>query len=119
MPRPLFPTPLGAEFATRERCHITELLNDDQVPGVSLARCRVEPGVTTELHRLDVAEYYVVEAGHGLMRVGDEHFPVGPGDRVAIPAGSPQCIRNDGDGDLVFLCLCQPRFSAAGYEPLE
>lgn len=110
----------GREFYTRERVHVTELLNDAAVPDVSLARCRVEPGVTTELHRLDVAEWYVIERGEGLMEVGGgEPFAVGPGDVVAIPAGTSQRITNTGDHDLVLQCVCVPRFTGEGYTPLE
>lgn len=110
----------GYEFYTRERVYVTELLNDAAVPDVSLARCRVRPGVTTELHRLDVAEWYVLEQGQGMMQVGDgEPFAVGPGDVVAIPPGTPQRITNTGAGDLVLQCVCVPRFTEDGYTPLE
>jgi mannose-6-phosphate isomerase-like protein (cupin superfamily) len=110
----------GSEFYTRERVYVTELLNDAAVPQVSLARCRVLPGVTTELHRLDVAEWYVLEQGSGLMEVGGgEPFAVGPGDVVAIPAGTSQRITNTGATDLVLQCVCVPRFTEDGYTPLE
>lgn len=108
------------EVLTRERCYITELLNDPAVPRASLARCRVPPGVTTELHRLAVDEWYVVSEGHGRMEVGGEPpFEVAPGDAVAIPAGCAQRIENHGAADLVFQCLCLPRFTPECYEPLE
>lgn len=107
------------EFATSERCFITELLNHPTRPELSLARARVTPGVTTELHALDVEETYVIEAGSGVMEVGGEHFRVGPGDSVRIPEGTPQRIENDGSVDLVFLCLCRPRFRPEGYASLE
>lgn len=108
------------EILTRERCYVRERLNDPRVPGLSLARCRVEPGVTTERHRLSVAEWYVVERGRGRMEVGDDPaFDVGPGDAVAIPAGVAQRITNTGDGDLVFHCVCTPRFTPSCYEALE
>jgi len=110
----------GGEFYTTEGCHIRELLNDPRVPETSLATARVEPGITTALHRVDVREWYVIVAGSGLMTVGDgDAFPVGPGDTVVIPAGVPQRIRNTGDGDLVFHCICQPRFRQDGYESLQ
>lgn len=109
-----------AELETRERCFIRELLNDSAVPDASLAECRVEPGVTTELHRLAVAEWYVVSHGRGMMEVdGGLPFEVAPGDVVAIPAGSSQRIRNTGDDELLFQCLCVPRFTPACYESLE
>ncbi len=108
------------EFWTRERCYITELLNGDEWPEVSLARCRVEPGVTTELHSLDVAEWYVIEQGEGRMHVGSlEPFDVVPGDTVAIAPDESQQIHNTGKEDLVFLCVCAPRFNTDSYTPLE
>jgi mannose-6-phosphate isomerase-like protein (cupin superfamily) len=108
------------ELWTSERCYIAELLNDEQAPEVSVARSRVEPGVSTQLHSLSVAEWYVIEAGTGLMSVGDETpRRVGVGDVVAIPGGVAQKIQNDADFDLIFLCVCTPRFSQECYTSLE
>lgn len=117
----LIPGDAGPEEVwTSERCYIRELLNDPRAPDVSLAECRVEPGVTTELHRLSVAEWYLIRAGSGLMQVGDgEPFAVDAGDTVAIPAGAAQRISNRSDDDLIFLCLCVPRFTPSCYEALE
>ena len=111
---------LPEETWTTERCWITELLNDPATPDVSLARTRVEPGVTTELHKLSVLEWYVIEDGQGLMRVGDqEPFPVGPGDSVRIPVDCEQQITNTGASDLLFLCVCVPRFEVQSYTACE
>ena len=108
------------EFWTAERCYISEILNDERRPDVSVARCRVEPGVTTELHALSVSEWYVIKAGTGLMRLGNEPpFPVAPGDTVTIPKHAPQQITNTGQEDLCFLCVCAPRFSQECYTSLE
>jgi mannose-6-phosphate isomerase-like protein (cupin superfamily) len=120
MAPPIIKTSNRDEFLTRERCFVRELTNTPDVAKFSLAEARVEPGVTTELHRLDVDEWYVITGGGGTVEVGeDPPTPVGPGDIVVIPAGTPQRIHNDGDADLVFLCLCLPRFRPDGYEPLE
>jgi mannose-6-phosphate isomerase-like protein (cupin superfamily) len=111
---------VGAEFLTRERVYITERLNDPAVPRVSLADTRVEAGVTTELHRLSVDEWYVIQFGTGLMEVGGaEPFEVGAGDTVVIPAGVSQRITNTGKRDLRFQCICMPRFTLQSYETLE
>ena len=108
------------EVWTRERCFVTELINDAAWPELSLARCRVEPGITTELHVLSVHEFYVIESGRGRMRVGDEApFEVAPGATVTIPQQTPQCITNTGDEDLVFLCVCAPRFTVENYTSAE
>jgi mannose-6-phosphate isomerase-like protein (cupin superfamily) len=111
---------MTTEFYTRERCFITELLNDPADPEVSLARCRVESGVTTELHKLRVSERYIIIEGQGLMRLGaDQAFAVKVGDTVHIGADQPQQITNTGQTDLVFLCICSPRFTTECYYPLE
>ena len=116
----LIPCGGGEEILTRERVHVRERLNDDAVPEVSLADCRVEPGITTELHRLSVAEWYVVYEGTGLMEVGErEPIAVGPGDSVEIPPGIAQRITNTGSADLRIQCICLPRFTADCYESLE
>ena len=108
------------EFWTSERCYITELLNDVEQPEVSLARTRVEPGVTTQLHALSVAEWYVLEQGQGLMQVGDgAPFSVRDGDTIAVPKSVAQRITNTGRDDLVFLCVCVPKFSQECYTSLE
>ena len=109
-----------AETWTAERCYITELINTEDQPEVSLARARVEPGVTTRLHQLSAYEWYIIERGHGLMRIGDEApFEVRTGDTVAIPKDTPQQITNSGDEDLRFLCVCVPKFSEERYVSLD
>ncbi len=88
---------------------------------MSLARCRVLSGVTTELHSLhDVTEVYVIQRGDAEMDNGvDAPFCVTVGDAITIAPGQAQRIRNTGGGDLVFLVICTPRFTAACYYPLE
>ena len=116
----LIPNKNPQEILTSERCHIRELLNDRRVPETSLAETRVPPGVTTQLHRLGVAEWYIIREGNGLMELGGgEPFAVASGDVVAIPPQTSQRITNRGPGDLKFLCLCLPAFSPECYESLE
>lgn len=110
----------AGEILTTERCYIRELLNDASLPDVSLARSRVLPGVSTQLHALTVLEWYVIEAGRGLMRVGDAPpFSVSAGDAIQILPNTHQQISNTGDTDLLFLCVCTPRFTPACYSSRE
>lgn len=107
------------EYYTGERCHILEAWNDARDAAVSIARARVAPGVTTQPHRLwGVIERYVILEGEGLATVGGEARRVVPGDVVVIPAEVVQQIGNTGAGDLVFYCVCTPRFTPACYEAL-
>ena len=109
------------EFFTPERCYITELSNTPDDPEVSIARARVEPGVTTCWHRLaGIAERYCIVKGTGRVEIGNlPPQDVQPGDIVIIPPMCRQRITNIGLDDLVFLAICTPRFSNDAYEDLE
>ena len=117
-PRIVRSTP-ASEIFTPERCFIVEIWNDNANPSVSIARSRVAPGVTTQLHSLDVDERYLMFSGMGEMQVGDLATSVGAGDVVVIPKGTPQRITNTGEEDLVFYCVCCPRFEPQSYQALE
>jgi mannose-6-phosphate isomerase-like protein (cupin superfamily) len=109
------------EYPIAERCRILETWNLPADPALSVARARVAPGVTTRWHRLNgICERYLVLSGQGRVEVGDlAPECIRPGDFVYIPAGCPQRIANLGDGDLVFLALCTPRFVPDAYEDIE
>ncbi|KPK43756.1 MAG: cupin [Phycisphaerae bacterium SG8_4] len=112
---------LGNEFYTPEKCYITELSNRPDDPDVSIARARVEPGITTRWHRLagTVERYYIVR-GRGRMEVGElPPQEVTAGDVVLIPPMCRQRITNVGSEDLVFLAICTPGFSNDVYEDIE
>ena len=106
-----------SEFFLEEGCYIVELHNSAEDAGCSVARARVEPGETTELHCLqDIVERYVIVSGSGEVEIGQQApVRVTAMDTVIIPAAVPQRIRNTGDTDLVFLCICTPRFDLEKY----
>ncbi len=109
------------EFYTPEKCYITELSNTPDDPNVSIARARVEPGVTTRWHRLigTIERYYIV-TGRGRVEVGKlAPQEVDSGDVVLIPPMGCQRITNIGSEDLIFLAICTPRFSNDVYEDIE
>ena len=61
------------EFYTNEKCFISELLNSGSFAAFSIAQARVEPKVTTSLHRLrDTDEVYYILSGKGKMEIDDE-----------------------------------------------
>lgn len=108
------------EFITEERCSINELLNQASHSQCSIARATVAPGVTTQLHSVkDTIERYVILEGKGQVFIEDsEPEPVEYLDVVTIPAGATQKISNTGNSELVFLCICTPRFEQKNYQPL-
>ncbi len=88
---------------------------------VSVARARVEPGVSTKIHHLEgIQEIYLITEGKGKVTIGElEPTEVVTGDLVVIPAGVRQRIANVGETDLVFYCICTPSFVQASYHSDE
>jgi mannose-6-phosphate isomerase-like protein (cupin superfamily) len=118
---PLIHHPTATEYFFAEGCFITEWWNTSADQAVSVARACVKPGVTTRWHRLrNTTERYLILEGRGRVEVGDgPPEDVGPGAVVLIPPGVRQRITNLGDADLIFLAVCTPRFTLAGYEDME
>ena len=111
----------GSETYTEEGCFIVELHNSIADADCSIARARVAPGMMTRLHSLNgILERYVILEGQGEVTVGSlSPQPVQVLDVVNIPAGVPQSICNTGQADLIFLCICTPRFVMENYRDLD
>lgn len=121
MEETVIPFDRAGEFFTDEGCFIVELLNSPEDESASIARARVEPGVTTRFHRVNgLVERYVMLSGSGRVEVGSlPPQEVGPMDVVLIPPGCRQRITNIGPDDLVFLAICTPRFVQSAYEDID
>ena len=121
MPTVLWKQDAAKEFSTPERCRIIETYNNSADESLSIARARVEPGITTSWHHVEgTVERYIIASGQGRVQIGDlPASDVGPGDVVIIPAGVRQRITNTGDRDLIFYCVCTPRFRQQNYRTLE
>ncbi len=102
------------EYLTPEHCFIAENYSDKNV---SIARATVKPGVTTIAHHLvGVQEIYLITSGQGKVTIGGlEPTDVGIGDVVIIPPQTSQKVTNTGKTNLVFYCICTPRFTEACY----
>jgi len=114
-------TPETDEYYFEEGCFILELSNSEQDPQLSIARARVERGMTTRLHRLShTIERYVILSGIGSVEVADlPAQTVSAGNVVIIPPLCTQKITNTGTDDLIFLALCTPRFQTQFYEDID
>jgi mannose-6-phosphate isomerase-like protein (cupin superfamily) len=109
------------EFLTPERCFIAENWGSADDKKASIARARVEPGVTTKAHHLEgVQEIYLIAKGKGKVCIsGLEPAEVAEGDLVVIPPRASQKITNTGETDLVFYCICTPAFTNDCYHDDE
>ena len=108
------------EYYFQEGCYITELSNSEDDPGLSIARARIEPEVTTKLHKLiDTVERYVILQGEGLVALNGQPLEkVAACDVVLIPPDCSQKITNSGNRDLIFLAICAPRFKTNMYQEI-
>jgi len=62
----------------------------------------------------------IIAEGHGRVEIGDlPAYDLGPGDIVVITPGTQQRITNAGTTDLIFYCVCTPRFQQSNYRALE
>jgi mannose-6-phosphate isomerase-like protein (cupin superfamily) len=102
------------EYLTREHCYIAENYSD---PNVSVARATIKPGITTVAHHLvGVQEIYLISKGQGKVFIGAlKPTEVSVGDVAIIPPGTSQKVTNTGKTDLVFYCICTPRFKEDCY----
>ena len=103
-----------APYVTADGSTIRELLNGANAPlhNQSLAEASLAPGQKTARHFHPRAEeIYFVLSGRGTMTIGESGRAVQSGDAIAIPAGAPHCIENDGAEELRFLCCCAPAYS--------
>jgi mannose-6-phosphate isomerase-like protein (cupin superfamily) len=109
------------EVRTTEGILILEIANDPGDESVSIARARVEPGKTTKWHRVkNTDERFIIVSGAGRVEVeGLDPTDVRVGDVVRIPSGALQRITNTGRDDLVFYCVCSPRFRYKNYEEVR
>ncbi|MDD1693484.1 MAG: cupin domain-containing protein [Methanoregula sp.] len=101
-----------------DRSLLCELLHPDKVPGAgglgcSVAHAIVPHGESTLPHVLKRStELYYILSGTGEMHIAGEHAPIREGQVVLIPPGAEQYIRNSGPGDLIFLCIVDPKWQA-------
>lgn len=77
----------------------------------SLAEEVLPPGrAVTPHHHNELEEIYYILSGTGLMTVGDERQPVGPGDAIFVPRGNRHTLENTGPDPIRLLLVCGPAF---------
>jgi len=76
----------------------------DGAPNYALRVIEVAPGGHTPHHaHWFEHENFVIE-GHGTVTIGEETYPIGPGDVVFVPGDVKHQYVNSGDQPLKFLC---------------
>ncbi len=75
----------------------------------------VPPGARQMLHRHEPEQVYVILAGTGYMRVGEEEEDVVTGDLIYIPPHVVHAIENRSEDVLSYLSAATPVFDIARY----
>jgi mannose-6-phosphate isomerase-like protein (cupin superfamily) len=101
------------QFTTRDGSKIREIMapRNSIIERQSLAEAVIPLGGETQEHyHATSEEIYFIFSGIGEMQFLDETARVEPGDAIALPPGTRHKIRNIGNNDLVFLCICVPPY---------
>jgi mannose-6-phosphate isomerase-like protein (cupin superfamily) len=67
---------------------------------LTLGIASLPPGGALREHRHEQEEVYLVLEGSGMVRVGDEEFPVEAGSAIFIPGGTLHSCENTGASEL-------------------
>ncbi len=101
------------QFVTKDGSRIREIMapRNSMVERQSLAEAVVPVGGETHEHyHATSEEIYFMLSGEAEMWVEGETFRVRQGDSVALLPGNRHKIRNTGNTELVFLCICVPPY---------
>ena len=105
-------------FTAKDDSILCELLHPLREEGeialrCSIAHARLPRGMSTLPHKLqESAEVYYILEGEGVLHVDRESTEVKPGRAVYVPPGAVQYLENTGDGELSFLCIVDPMWTA-------
>ena len=96
--------------ATRYRAHgggIAHMIMDTRhlQTLMFLAHASLAPGKKLIGHVDPMEEIYIIQKGHGRMKVGDEEKDVAPGDAIHIPIGHFHELTNTGEEEITLLVV--------------
>jgi mannose-6-phosphate isomerase-like protein (cupin superfamily) len=100
-------------FVTADGSSIREVAGRVSQPtrNQSLAEATVPAGGETAEHfHVQSEEVYLITAGAGRMRLGEDEFEVGVGDCVVIEPSARHKLWNPHAEPLVLLCACAPGY---------
>jgi mannose-6-phosphate isomerase-like protein (cupin superfamily) len=106
-----------APFRQRQglKTQILLQLGDVEATDLCVTWVEVEPRAAQALHQHDPEQVYVIVAGKGRMRIGEEIRDVTAGDLIQVPSGVPHGISNPEDAVLSYISAATPSFSQTAF----
>ena len=98
-------------FSGNEGTQIRQIFSPkdtDNVIRYSLAHCTIKPGSNSKPHKMKTSEIYYILQGSGIMHIEEEQKTVKKNETIFVPPMSRQFIENNGENDLIVLCIVDP-----------
>ena len=98
-------------FTGQEGTQIRQIFSPDETDELirySIAHCTINPGKSSIPHTMKTSEMYYIMQGNGIIHVGEEQKQVKQNDVIFVPPMSKQFLENNGDIQLVALCIVDP-----------
>lgn len=108
------PAEAAEAYVTLDGSWIRELVRPERggSRNVSVAEAVIQPREATRRHSHSVSdEVYYILSGEGVVTLGGNSYPVGPGSCALLPAGSVHAARCTGQDALRILCICAPPYT--------
>ena len=98
-------------FSAQEGTQIRQIFSPadtDNSIRYSLAHCTINPGNHSKPHTMKTSEIFYILQGSGIMHVGTEQKDITKNETIFVPPMSKQFIENNGEIDLIALCIVDP-----------
>jgi len=98
-------------FSGQEGTKIKQIFSPEDTSNIirySIAYCTINPGKTSKPHTMKTSEIYYILEGKGKFHIGDEQREVTKNDAIFVPPNSRQFFENNGEIDLIALCIVDP-----------
>ena len=98
-------------FSAQEGTEIKQIFSPtdtDNTIRYSLAHCTINPGNRSKPHAMKTSEIFYILQGNGIIHVGKEQKVITKNETIFVPPMSKQFIENNGEIDLIALCIVDP-----------
>ena len=98
-------------FTGQEGTQIKQIFSPSETDNsirYSIAHCTINPRKSSKPHTMRTSEVYYIIQGNGVMHVGEEQKQVKQNDMIFVPPMSRQFLDNNGEIQLVALCIVDP-----------